>query len=164
MRTNGHGGCVKVKVAHHLLTGAEVAVKVLPRVKQNLLVLSEPNVMMFLEHPNMIQLFKIIETCDFNYMVMEQTGGGRGQLLNHIPTGGMQEEARRLLRQIVDAKGYYHKKSIMHQDLNVQNIGMNAQCNSKLISFCLNMRVTGGQKLCRSWGTLVYLAPEIILH
>ncbi|MBZ3875091.1 Sperm motility kinase 2B [Sciurus carolinensis] len=163
LRTIGRGGFAEVQVARHLLTGAEVAVKVLRKVKQNLLVLSEPNVMMSLEHPNVIQLFQVIETHEHIYMAMEYAGGG--ELLKHIPTGGMQEEeARRIFRQIAGAVGYCHKNGIVHQDLNAQNIMLDAQGNSKLIDFGLSMRVTAGQKLRRSWGTLAYLAPEIILH
>uniref|UniRef100_A0A8D2AP09 non-specific serine/threonine protein kinase n=1 Tax=Sciurus vulgaris TaxID=55149 RepID=A0A8D2AP09_SCIVU len=163
LRTIGCGGFVEVQVARHLLTGAEVAVKVLRKVKQNLLVLSEPNVMMSLEHPNVIQLFQVIETHEHIYMAMEHAGGG--ELLKHILTRGMQEEeAWRIFRQIAGAVGYCHKNGIVHQDLNAQNIMLDAQGNSKLIDFGLSMRVTAGQKLLRSWGTLAYLASEIILH
>ncbi|MBZ3881145.1 Serine/threonine-protein kinase MARK2 [Sciurus carolinensis] len=161
LRAIGCGGSSQVKLARHLLTGVEVAVKVLSKKKQDLSRYSEVNVMMGLEHPNVIQLFQVIETGQHIYIVMEHVGGG--QLLDHIQSGGMrEEEARRLFRQIVYAVGHCHKKDIAHRDLKVENIMVDARGNIKLLDFGISVKFRPGQKLRGFQGTLPYLAPEII--
>ncbi|XP_076728364.1 LOW QUALITY PROTEIN: sperm motility kinase Z-like [Callospermophilus lateralis] len=163
LKTIGHGGFGQVKLARHLLTGAEVAVKILPKEGQVFPVLSEPDIMMTLSHPHVIQLFQVIETGQNAYLVMEYASGG--QLSHHIQAGGMQEEeARRLFRQIARAVDYCHKKGVVHRDLKVENIMLDARGNIKLIDFGLNARFIVGLKLNRFWGTLAYLAPEIALR
>ncbi|MBZ3868973.1 Sperm motility kinase Z [Sciurus carolinensis] len=162
LRPIGRGGSAEVQVARHLLTGAEVAVKVLPKVKGKV-ALSEARVMKSLEHPNVIQLFQVIETRDYVYLVMEHAVGG--QALKHLPPGGMQqEEARRVFRQIAGAVGYCHGQGVVHLDLKLPNVVVDAGGNCKLIDFGLSLRVRPGQKLRRCWGTLAYLAPEILLR
>lgn len=161
LKAIGHGGFSQVKLARHLLTGAEVAVKVLSKKKGNFSGHSEANMMMGLEHPNVIQLFQVIETSQHIYIVMEHASGG--QLLDHIKSGGMkEEEARRLFRQIVCAVGHCHRKYIAHRDLKVENIMVDARGNIKLLDFGISMKFTPGQKMRGFQGTLPYLAPEII--
>nr|XP_026267989.1 sperm motility kinase 2B-like [Urocitellus parryii] len=163
LRDIGHGGFGQIKLAHHWPMGAEVAVKVLPKTVQNLPVLSEPDMMRSLEHPNVIQLFQVVDTHRNIYMVMEHAG--LGQLLDHVPQHDMQEkEACRLFQQIVCAMGYCHDKGIMHHDLKPENIILDARGHIKLIHFGFSTTVTPGQKLHKFWGTLSHFAPEIILR
>nr|XP_027805109.1 sperm motility kinase 2B-like [Marmota flaviventris] len=161
LRDIGHGGFGQIKLARHCLTGAQVAVKVLQKKGQKLQVLSEPDMMRSLEHPNVIQLFQVIETHRNIYLVMELAGGG--QLLDQIPLGGMQEEeARRLFWEVVCAVAYCHDKGMVHRDLKPENIMLDAKGHIKLIDFGFSTWVTPGQKLKESWGTLSHIAPEII--
>ncbi|XP_058442355.1 sperm motility kinase 2B-like [Marmota monax] len=161
LRDIGHGGFGQIKLARHCLTGAQVAVKVLQKKGQKLQVLSEPDMMRSLEHPNIIQLFQVVETRRNIYLVMEHADGG--QLLDQIPLGGMQEEeARRLFREVVCAVAYCHDKGMVHRDLKPKNIMLDAKGHIKLIDFGFSTWVTPGQKLKESWGTLSYIAPEII--
>ncbi|XP_077891761.1 sperm motility kinase 2B-like [Ictidomys tridecemlineatus] len=163
LRDIGFGGFGKIKLARHRLTGSEVIIKVLRKKGQNLLVLSELEMMRSLEHPNVIQLLQVAETNRNIYMVMEHTGGGR--LLDHVPQGGMQEEeARSLFRQVVSAVSYCHDKGIVHRDLKPENIMVDARSHARLIDFGFSARFTPGQKLRQFWGTLSYFAPEIILR
>nr|XP_040131777.1 sperm motility kinase 2A-like [Ictidomys tridecemlineatus] len=121
LRDIGHGGFGQIKLARHCLTGAQVAVKVLQKKGQRFRLLSESNIMKSLEHPNVIQLFQVIETRKNIYLVMEHAGGG--QLLDQVPLGGMQEEeARRLFREVVCAVAYCHDKGMVHRDLKPKNI------------------------------------------
>ncbi|MBZ3885776.1 Sperm motility kinase 2B [Sciurus carolinensis] len=162
LRTIGCGGRAEVQVARHLLTGAEVAVKVLPKVKGKA-ALSEASVMRWLNHPNVIQLFQVIETREHVYLVMEHAVGGPA--LQHIPSRGMRpEEARRVFQQIAGAVGYCHGQGVVHLDLKLSNVVVDAAGTCKLIDFGLSLRVRPGQKLRRCWGTLAYLAPEVLLR
>nr|XP_027784513.1 sperm motility kinase 3A-like [Marmota flaviventris] len=157
----GYGLFCQVKLARHLRTGAEVAVKVLPRSMWKTLVLPEIRAMKTLNHPNVIQLFQVIETCKQIYIVMEY--GVRGTLFDLILPGGMQEnEAKRLFRQITCAVCYCHKMHILHGDLKPENIVLDAKGNIRIIDFGLSTMFKPGQKLTQFWGTLEYHAPELV--
>ncbi|KAG3292918.1 sperm motility kinase 2B [Ictidomys tridecemlineatus] len=159
----GHGGFSQIKLAQHHLTGEKVAVKVVCKNEKNMGVLSEPDIMRSLDHPNIIQLFQIIETQRNIYIIMEYADGGK--LLHHIPPGGMQEEkARRFFKQVVSAVDYCHDKGIVHRDLKPENVMVDARGNIKLIDFGLSTWFTSGQNLRHFWGTLSHLAPEVVMR
>ncbi|KAM4862378.1 sperm motility kinase 2B-like [Urocitellus parryii] len=157
----GHGAYGQVILARHLHTGAEVAVKVLPRSMSENLVHSEILAMKTLNHPNVIQLFQVIETHKQIYIVMEYGVGG--SLFDFIPPGGMrEEEARRLFRQIASAVCYCHKMHILHRDLKPKNIVLDARGNIRIVDFGFSIMFKPGQKLTEFCGTLDYLAPECV--
>ncbi|VTJ77792.1 Hypothetical predicted protein [Marmota monax] len=162
LRTIGEGSFGQVVVARHLLSGTEVAVKVVPKIVENKAVLCERDWLMALEHRNMIKLFQVIETVHNLYLVMEHAGGG--QLRRHIPkAGGIPEEkVRRVFREMVRVVYYCHEKGVVHLDLKPENFVVDARGHIKLIDFGLSTSFTPGQKLHDFRGTLQYCAPEII--
>ncbi|XP_047390880.1 sperm motility kinase 3A-like [Sciurus carolinensis] len=158
----GQGSFATVKLAQHILTGTEVAVKVLPKIEQDLpFIVSEVDIMKAMEHPHVVQLFEVIETFGAVYIVMEYAGGG--PLSQHIPeaVGLQEEEARRMFRQIVSAVCHCHTKGIVHRDLKLGNVLVGAGGNVKLCDFNLSHRFTAGQKFHRLCGTPSYWAPEL---
>uniref|UniRef100_A0A8D2JM62 non-specific serine/threonine protein kinase n=1 Tax=Sciurus vulgaris TaxID=55149 RepID=A0A8D2JM62_SCIVU len=163
LRAIGRGEFGQVHLARHRLTGAEVAVKVLRLSVHNIPVLSEPHVLKRLEHPSVVRLFQVMATPEKLYVVMELAAGE--QLLRRIPRGGMQhKEARRVFRQVACAVAYCHEQGVAHRDLKPENIMVDAAGRIKLIDFGLGARCRPGQKLHNFWGTLAYLAPEIVLR
>uniref|UniRef100_A0A8D2CLJ2 non-specific serine/threonine protein kinase n=1 Tax=Sciurus vulgaris TaxID=55149 RepID=A0A8D2CLJ2_SCIVU len=162
LRPIGEGSFSQVVLARHLLTGVKVAVKVVPKTEGQETVLREREWLMSLEHRNMIQLFQVIETTRYMYLVMEYAEGG--QLRLRIPReGGLAEvKVRRAFRQMVQVVHYCHQKGVAHLDLKPENFVVDARGHTKLIDFGLSTSITPGQQLTGFRGTLPYLAPEII--
>ncbi|XP_061490669.1 maternal embryonic leucine zipper kinase isoform X2 [Rhineura floridana] len=138
--TVGTGGFAKVKLARHLLTGEQVAIKImdklalgddLPRIK------TEIEAMKSLSHQNICRLYHVIETPKKIFMVLEYCPGG--ELFDYIIAKDRlaEEEARIFFRQIVAAIAYVHSQGYAHRDLKPENLLIDAEHNLKLIDFGL---------------------------
>mmetsp|Transcript_39369 Transcript_39369/g.35059 ORF Transcript_39369/g.35059 Transcript_39369/m.35059 type:complete len:129 (-) Transcript_39369:2580-2966(-) len=79
--TIGEGTFGKVKLGYHLPTGEKVAVKILEKEKITDVndverVAREIHILKLIRHPNIIQLYEIIETPKQLYLIMEYASGG----------------------------------------------------------------------------------------
>ncbi|XP_047375937.1 putative sperm motility kinase W [Sciurus carolinensis] len=162
----GQGSFGTVRLARHILTETEVAVKVLGKGKGEpgpASIGSEVEIMKAVEHPNVVQLFQVLETTDHIYVVMEYAGGG--QLQQHVPEGvGLQEEeAQGLFLQVASALHYCHEKGIAHRDVKAENILLDGRGHAKLCDFGLGRLFTPGERLDTTCGTPAYWAPELFL-
>lgn len=77
----GEGTFGKVKQGMHILTGEKVAVKILEKDKiQDVAdverVAREIHILKIVRHPNVVQLYEIIETHKKLYLIMEFANGG----------------------------------------------------------------------------------------
>ena len=68
-----------------------------------------------LKHPNIAQLYEVLNTENKIFMVMERSMNGEifDYLMNQ--TRLAEEEARRLFRQLVAAVDYCHSKNCVHR-------------------------------------------------
>ena len=83
VKTIGHGSCSNVKLAYHRLTGTPHAVKMIHKREHWCHpVTSEVEIMMTLNHPNIISLFHVIETEKRVYLITELCEGK--SLYHHI--------------------------------------------------------------------------------
>uniref|UniRef100_A0A673XY22 non-specific serine/threonine protein kinase n=1 Tax=Salmo trutta TaxID=8032 RepID=A0A673XY22_SALTR len=147
LKTIGKGNFAKVKLARHILTGKEL--------------FREVRIMKGLNHPNIVQLFEVIETDKTLYLIMEYASGGEvfDYLVSH---GRMKEiEARAKFRQIVSAVHYCHMKNIVHRDLKAENLLLDANANIKIADFGFSNEFTLGNKLDTFCGSPPYAAPEL---
>uniref|UniRef100_A0A8C3J8U2 Microtubule affinity regulating kinase 2 n=1 Tax=Calidris pygmaea TaxID=425635 RepID=A0A8C3J8U2_9CHAR len=125
LKTIGKGNFAKVKLARHVLTGKEVAVKIIDKTQLNSSSLQklfrEVRIMKVLNHPNIVKLFEVIETEKTLYLVMEYASGG--EVFDYLVAHGRmkEKEARAKFRQIVSAVQYCHQKFIVHRDLKVRS-------------------------------------------
>lgn len=166
METIGSGGFSKVKLGVHVLTGEEVAIKVMdknfladdiPRVRL------EIDAMKNLIHHNICQLYQVIETDDKFFMIMEYCTGG--ELFDYIVDNVrlIENEARRFFRQILSAVAYVHDQGFVHRDLKPENFLLDEKENLKLIDFglCTQQKVESDE-VDTCCGSPAYAAPELI--
>ncbi|XP_030634373.1 MAP/microtubule affinity-regulating kinase 4 isoform X2 [Chanos chanos] len=165
LKTIGKGNFAKVKLARHILTGREVAIKIIDKTQLNPTSLQklfrEVRIMKGLNHPNIVRLFEVIETEKTMYLIMEYASGGEvfDYLVSH---GRMKEkEARAKFRQIVSAVHYCHQKNIVHRDLKAENLLLDADSNIKIADFGFSNEFTLGNKLDTFCGSPPYAAPEL---
>ncbi|XP_039980467.1 MAP/microtubule affinity-regulating kinase 3-like isoform X2 [Xiphias gladius] len=165
LKTIGKGNFAKVKLARHILTGREVAIKIIDKTQLNPTSLQklfrEVRIMKILNHPNIVKLFEVIETEKTLYLVMEYASGG--EVFDYLVAHGRmkEKEARAKFRQIVSAVQYCHQKRIVHRDLKAENLLLDADMNIKIADFGFSNEFTVGGKLDTFCGSPPYAAPEL---
>ncbi|KAL7380381.1 hypothetical protein ABVT39_016830 [Epinephelus coioides] len=165
LKTIGKGNFAKVKLARHILTGREVAIKIIDKTQLNPNSLQklfrEVRIMKILNHPNIVKLFEVIETERTLYLVMEYASGG--EVFDYLVAHGRmkEKEARSKFRQIVSAVQYCHQKHIVHRDLKAENLLLDADMNIKIADFGFSNEFTMGNKLDTFCGSPPYAAPEL---
>ncbi|XP_073699942.1 serine/threonine-protein kinase MARK1 isoform X2 [Garra rufa] len=165
LKTIGKGNFAKVKLARHVLTGREVAVKIIDKTQLNPTSLQklfrEVRIMKVLSHPNIVKLFEVIETEKTLYLIMEYASGG--EVFDYLVAHGRmkEKEARAKFRQIVSAVQYCHQKRIVHRDLKAENLLLDADMNIKIADFGFSNEFTIGSKLDTFCGSPPYAAPEL---
>ncbi|XP_041131551.1 MAP/microtubule affinity-regulating kinase 3-like isoform X3 [Polyodon spathula] len=165
LKTIGKGNFAKVKLARHILTGREVAIKIIDKTQLNPTSLQklfrEVRIMKILNHPNIVKLFEVIETDKTLYLIMEYASGG--EVFDYLVAHGRmkEKEARSKFRQIVSAVQYCHQKHIVHRDLKAENLLLDADMNIKIADFGFSNKFTLGNKLDTFCGSPPYAAPEL---
>uniref|UniRef100_A0A673TA97 Serine/threonine-protein kinase SIK3 n=1 Tax=Suricata suricatta TaxID=37032 RepID=A0A673TA97_SURSU len=154
-KTIGKGNFAKVKLARHVLTGREVAVKIIDKTQLN------PTSLQKVFNYFNIKLFEVIETEKTLYLVMEYASGG--EVFDYLVAHGRmkEKEARAKFRQIVSAVQYCHQKCIVHRDLKAENLLLDADMNIKIADFGFSNEFTVGNKLDTFCGSPPYAAPEL---
>ncbi|CAF5198842.1 unnamed protein product, partial [Rotaria magnacalcarata] len=108
IKTIGKGNFAKVKLAKHIPTGREVAIKIIDKTQLNPTSLQklfrEVKIMKGLDHPNIVKLFEVIETEKTLYLVMEYASGG--EVFDYLVAHGRmkEKEARAKFRQVCQHK------------------------------------------------------------
>ncbi|XP_065199677.1 MAP/microtubule affinity-regulating kinase 3 isoform X8 [Planococcus citri] len=165
LKTIGKGNFAKVKLAKHVPTGKEVAIKIIDKTQLNPSSLQklfrEVRIMKMLDHPNIVKLFQVIETEKTLYLVMEYASGG--EVFDYLVLHGRmkEKEARAKFRQIVSAVQYCHQKKIIHRDLKAENLLLDSEMNIKIADFGFSNEFTPGNKLDTFCGSPPYAAPEL---
>lgn len=126
----------------------------------------EIDILITLDHPNIIKCYETFEETDLIHIVMEYLRGG--ELMEILPNSGSLDEPTVLLyaRSMLMAVNYIHQIGIVHRDLKPENF-LFGQSKSpedlKLVDFGLSNKFSNKfQKLHSTVGTPYYIAPEVL--
>ncbi|CAH9144216.1 unnamed protein product [Cuscuta epithymum] len=129
-------------------------------------VLREVSIMKLLSHPNIVNLFEVIDDprTDHFYMVLEYVEGKWVFQGDGSPGGLGENTARRYLRDIVSGLMYLHSHNIIHGDIKPDNLLVSATGTVKIADFSVSQAFEDDDdELRRSPGTPVFTAPECCL-
>ncbi|KAM7318870.1 hypothetical protein ACRRTK_021982 [Alexandromys fortis] len=163
LTTLGVGSFGEVKLACHIPTKTEVAIKILSK-KSNAPneMNSEAKILQTLEHSNIIQFFHVIDTKSKTYIITEYVAGKDLWMFLREVRCLKEQEARPIFQQVVSAVYFLHQRLIAHRDIKLKNILIDGYGNAKLCDFGLAVQLAKGQMLKRVCGSLKYMAPEIL--
>lgn len=113
-------------------------------------------------HPNVIQLYEIIETEKELFMIMEHANGG--ELFDHIvrKTRLSEQEAAIFYWELISGIEYLHKSGICHRDLKPENLLLDYDNTLKIVDFGLSNMYEPKETLKTACGSPCYAAPEMI--
>ncbi|CAK92709.1 unnamed protein product (macronuclear) [Paramecium tetraurelia] len=166
-KTLGQGTFGKVKMGIHKCTNEKVAIKILEKEKieneaDYVRIQREIHILRKIRHPNIIQLYEIIESEIKLYLITEYAPGG--ELFEHIVSKSRLEEreAGRIFFQLLNAIEYIHQLGIVHRDLKPENILLDSNKQVKVVDFGLSNLYQPNQKLHTPCGSPCYAAPEMV--
>ena len=168
IRQIGRGGMADVYLARDLiLDGEEVAVKVLRTNYQTDPIAvarfqREAKAMADLDHPNIVRITDIGEEDGQQYLAMEYVAGLdlKRYIKENAPLSN--EEAVRLMGQILLAMRLAHTQGIIHRDLKPQNVLLTPDGNAKVSDFGIAVAFaeTSLTQTNSMLGSVHYLSPE----
>lgn len=129
-------------------------------------VLREVAIMKMLCHPNIVNLFEVIDDpeADHFYMVLEYVEGKWVCEDSGPPCVLEENKARQYLRDVVSGLMYLHSHKIIHGDIKPDNLLVTASGRVKIGDFSVSQVFEDdNDKLRRSPGTPVFTAPECCL-
>lgn len=93
------------------------------------------------------------------------TGGELYEEINKRKGKGFsEEEAGRVIEQVLNAINYCHSNEIVHRDIKPENVLIDTKKGDqiKLIDFGTAQKFTRGKKMTQTFGTAYYIAPEVL--
>ncbi|KAG1633598.1 hypothetical protein G6F44_010354 [Rhizopus delemar] len=162
--TIGEGTFGKVKKGFHKLTGKVVAIKKISKQHAPMMA-REIHHHKQIKHPNVVMLYEMITTESAIHIISEYCSNG--DLLDALTlSGGRCSESRvyKWFHQLTDAINYCHLQHIVHRDLKLENILLDADDNVKICDFGFARYTQKNQYLETFCGSLSYSAPEVILR
>lgn len=165
----GSGAFGEVRLCLHKDTQTQRAVKVL---RKNLLddkemdmLKNEIAILKEMDHPNIVKMYEFLEDEKRIYIVTEICKGGElfDEILNRSKFD--EKDAAIVMRQLLSAINYCHKKSIVHRDLKPENMLLEQDKDLeklKIVDFGTSLTFDPDRALDEKLGTAYYIAPEVI--
>lgn len=162
----GNGAFAEVYLTQEKETGELFASKLIDRsqIASPKHLWNEIHILNSLDHPSIIKLKDAYANKKFVTMVLEYAKGG--ELLEHIYS--MQDydenEAIRIIHDLLDAINYLHQQRVVHRDIKPENILFADEHSQfmKLSDFGLSSVLKENSLLSTCAGTPGFMAPEVI--
>ena len=124
----------------------------------------EIHILRRIRHPNIIQLYDIIETKRQLFLITEYAKGG--ELFDYIVKKQKLEEkeACKFFQEIISGIEYVHKLDIVHRDLKPENLLLDFNNSIKIIDCGLSNTYKDEEALKTACGSPCYAAPEVNLN
>ena len=169
----GKGGYGKVFQVRNKMTGKLYACKKLSKlnIKNLIKFRREVDILIKMDHPNIIKLYEVFESQNSLYLIMEECHGGElfDRILKRIENNMMytEKEACEIILQVMGAIEYCHNKGVAHRDLKPENLlylkeGSEENNPLKIIDFGLSRDINLKKLLSSKVGTAYYVSPEIL--
>lgn len=150
-----------MRIGTHRLTSARVAIKQIPKAMSASLT-REIHHHRQLHHPHVTQMYEVIATESYIWIVTELCCGG--ELFDYLAEKGRlsEEETRIIFGQLCLAVAYLHDKGIVHRDLKLENVLLDERCRVKLGDFGFTREYDRAVYMETFCGTTGYAAPEML--
>ncbi|RUS82584.1 hypothetical protein EGW08_009658 [Elysia chlorotica] len=167
-RLLGKGGFARCYEILNLTTNKIYAGKIISKTRiakphQKQKILREVQLQKHLKHRHVVEFNSYFEDDSNVYIILENCS--RKSLVHVLKHRKCltEPEVRYYLRQLVDGVDYIHSNRIIHRDLKLGNMLLNAEMDLKLADFGLATRVDfAGEKKMTVCGTPNYIAPEVL--
>jgi len=165
-RKLGKGRFAVVYLARERKSGLIVVLKV---IYKNLLrqtgneksLRSEIEIHAHLRHPNIIRIYGYFSDEDRIYLVLEYAMNG--DIFAEVELSRLEERlAARYIAQIARALDYMHSNYVIHRDIKLENIYINAEGEIKIGDFGWALHNPKNLTSNQIVGTPVYMAPEML--
>jgi calcium-dependent protein kinase len=167
----GAGGYARCLLVKNKTTGQLYACKELQKNKLNNVasLKSEIQILIKLDHPNIIKLYEIYENDNYIYLVMELCTGGElfDRIIQKTEQGKQftEKEVANIFQQMMSAINYCHSNKIVHRDLKPENLLLASQDENspiKVIDFGMSRIFNNKQAMFDKVGTAYYISPEVL--
>ena len=130
------------------------------------LVKQEIEILKMSQHPNLIRMLDVFENTEHIYIVMEILDGG--DLFSYLEKRKFriaEQKAAKIIHSLAAGLYYLHSYGIVHRDIKPENVLMVSKSEDtdvKIVDFGLS-KMVGPSQLCNEpFGTLSYVAPEVL--
>ena len=168
----GNGRFGLIRVGLHKAKNRDVAIKIINKKDMSNLeyinVKNEIEIMKVTKHPQILQLYDIIENEDYIYIVMEHCK--EGDLFSYLEKRHYklpEPRVAQIIHRLATAVYFLHEYGIIHRDLKPENILMTDstdEADIRIFDFCVSKRIGPNEYLTEPVGTLGYMAPEVLLE
>ena len=170
MQVIGEGAFATVRLGINNQTNEQVAIKIMEKNKilqeeDKIKIEREKKLHQNLRHPNIVQLYSVIEKDNKIYLIMEYVKGK--ELFDYIVFKKKltESEACLFFQQIISGIEYLHKIKYVHRDIKPENLLINQETKElKIIDFGFSNICTNPNKnlLESACGSPYYAAPEML--
>ena len=172
----GAGAFGLVVNVSQIKTGEKMAVKIIDKNNSNLdsdYLNKEVYILSILDNPRIMKIYDILDNNDYFFIFMELIEGGNlkdliiKRYLDKNVYLFRDSECSQIMKGILEALNYLHKKNIIHRDIKPENILFKNKDDLSSVILCdfglayqMNEYENSTSGLC---GTTIYMAPEILL-